>query len=236
MPRKYEDLTKQKFYLLKPISYLGKSKWLCQCDCGNMVTVSASNLKQKHTRSCGCLQKQIVSSNLVGQKFGKLTVIKDSGQRTSNRQILWECKCDCGNITLVRTDNLTLNHIYSCGCGKQSIGEYKIEQLLSDANIEYQKEYTFTDLISEKGGNLRFDFAILHNNKLLYLIEYDGETHSYNHPGGWNTIDKIAYQIKCDKQKNIYCQKHNIPLIRIPYTKLNTLTLEDLIYKGAFEE
>lgn len=85
MPRKYEDLTKQKFNLLQPITYLGKSKWLCQCDCGNTTTALASNLKNNHTQSCGCLQKQKASSNLTGQKFGKLTVIQDSGKRTSNR-------------------------------------------------------------------------------------------------------------------------------------------------------
>ena len=29
--------------------------------------------------------------------------------------------------------------------------------------------------------------------------------------------------------KNIWCKKNNIPLIRIPYTKLNNLKLEDLL-------
>lgn len=107
---------------------------------------------------------------------------------------------------MVRTDHLTFENTYSCGCGKQSKGEYKIEQLLKTANIEYQKEYTFSDLISEKGGNLRFDFAVIKNNQISYLIEYDGETHDYTHLGGWNTLDKIKYQIKCDEQKNLYCK------------------------------
>ena len=36
--------------------------------------------------------------NLVGKKFGKLTVIKLSEKRNpTNNKILWECLCDCGN-------------------------------------------------------------------------------------------------------------------------------------------
>lgn len=35
-----------------------KTMWLCKCDCGNKVVVSAYNLK-KQTRSCGCLQKEL---------------------------------------------------------------------------------------------------------------------------------------------------------------------------------
>ena len=34
-----------------------------------------------------------------------------------------------------------------------------------------------------------------------------------------------------DKIKNNYAKNHNIPLVRIPYTKLNHITLEDLMGK-----
>ena len=32
-----------------------RSMWLCKCDCGNEAIVSVSNLRNGHTRSCGCL-------------------------------------------------------------------------------------------------------------------------------------------------------------------------------------
>lgn len=32
------------------------SRWLCQCDCGNMTTVPAGELRSGSTRSCGCLK------------------------------------------------------------------------------------------------------------------------------------------------------------------------------------
>lgn len=60
--------------------------------------------------------------NLIGQKFGKLTVIGLSKQRNEkNNKILWECKCDCGKpeIILATTGNLTQGYKTSCGCRKK---------------------------------------------------------------------------------------------------------------------
>jgi hypothetical protein len=48
--------------------------------------------------------------------FGRLTVLRDSGERTKTGFIVWECSCECGTITRVRTSNLTSGHTKSCGC------------------------------------------------------------------------------------------------------------------------
>ncbi len=37
------------------------------------------------------------SRDLAGMRFGRLTVIEDSGER-KNGYILWRCKCDCGDF------------------------------------------------------------------------------------------------------------------------------------------
>ncbi|WP_412989739.1 AP2 domain-containing protein [Pediococcus siamensis] len=37
----------------------GNAKWLCQCDCGNRVTVDGYALRSGQTRSCGCLKREI---------------------------------------------------------------------------------------------------------------------------------------------------------------------------------
>lgn len=54
--------------------------------------------------------------NLVGQKFGKLLVINPTDKRNSKREVIWECKCDCGNKTFANTYSLTSGHTKSCGC------------------------------------------------------------------------------------------------------------------------
>lgn len=48
--------------------------------------------------------------DLTGQKFSRLTPIKYLGSRK------WRCKCDCGNIIDVFTNNLTRGNTKSCGC------------------------------------------------------------------------------------------------------------------------
>lgn len=205
-------------------------KWLCQCECGTIKSIQGCNLTSGVTQSCGCLHKEKISNSLIGQRFGKLTVIKDTGERASNRGIIWECQCDCGKITKVPTNNLKQNITMSCGCLKQSHGEFFIEKLLQENNINYKKEYVFTDLLSPKQGFLRFDFAIFDdNNNLIKLIEFDGETHDINFISGWNTYEKIKYQQECDELKNAYCQKNNIPLVRLNYKHKNSITIKDLI-------
>jgi hypothetical protein len=53
--------------------------------------------------------------NLVGQRFGRLTVverIRDSVKKRTN----YRCSCDCGNETLVFHGSLTRSLTNSCGC------------------------------------------------------------------------------------------------------------------------
>lgn len=53
--------------------------------------------------------------NLVGQKFGRLTILKRNFL-DKHRDSHWLCQCDCGNQTTVRGMNLIRNHTVSCGC------------------------------------------------------------------------------------------------------------------------
>jgi hypothetical protein len=43
---------------------------------------------------------------------------------------------------------------------RNSYGEQRIEEILCENNIQYKKEYIFSDLLSENNKPLRFDFAI----------------------------------------------------------------------------
>ena len=45
--------------MLVAVEYVGGSKWLCQCDCGNQNTVVTSEIKKGTTKSCGCSSKKI---------------------------------------------------------------------------------------------------------------------------------------------------------------------------------
>ena len=56
--------------------------------------------------------------DLIGKRFGRLTVIEFDHYDTSgrSRRAIWKCRCDCGNETYVRQNNLKCGTTKSCGC------------------------------------------------------------------------------------------------------------------------
>lgn len=54
---KVVDLTNQRFGRLVALKYIGASKWLCKCDCGNEHIVLSELLQKGSVKSCGCINK-----------------------------------------------------------------------------------------------------------------------------------------------------------------------------------
>lgn len=148
--------------------------WRCQCDCGNIVEVVGSDLRRGRTRSCGCLRNETLVIDETGNRYGKLIVLEREDSHTGKAR--WICQCDCGNKTVVNGYELRRGDVRSCGC-LTSLGEQQILQLLQSKNIPYKKEYRFIDLITERGGHPRFDFALFKEGCLVCLIEYQGLQH-----------------------------------------------------------
>ena len=62
------DLTSKRFGRLVVIEKTdrkssGSIVWKCKCDCGNEAFVSSGHLRIGHTQSCGCLQKERVTTH-----------------------------------------------------------------------------------------------------------------------------------------------------------------------------
>lgn len=56
-------------------------------------------------------------NEIMGQTFGRLTVMRDTGERMNDgRNVIWECWCDCGGTAFVTTSNLVSGNTKSCGC------------------------------------------------------------------------------------------------------------------------
>ena len=53
-------------------------------------------------------------TNMVGKRFGNLTVI--SLANDNPHRYKWLCKCDCGRMTVVSGTHLRSGHTKSCGC------------------------------------------------------------------------------------------------------------------------
>lgn len=207
----------------------GRVKWLCRCECGNLTKVDSSALRRGTTLSCGCLQKEKASQtwfkNLVGQRFGRLVVLERANENTSNGGAIWVCQCDCGTIKNIPGECLRSGVSMSCGC-IQSKGEYLIRQYLNQYNIDFQTQYSFNDLVSQRNYPLRFDFAIFKNNELYCLIEFQGPQHRDKN-NQWHTPE-LEYN---DNKKIQYCQEHEYNLILINSVK----EIESLIKRLVIE-
>lgn len=113
-------------------------RWKCVCECGGEALCSTYNLEHGITKSCGCLRLEKtlerlaeynaknkrdehvrVLHDLTGQRFGRLTVIRQADDYIAPSQghyAVWECQCDCGNLTTVIGTRLTRGIVLSCGC------------------------------------------------------------------------------------------------------------------------
>ena len=97
------------------------------------------------------------------------------------------------------------------------MGEIKIEEILQYAGLDFIEEYSFPDLISSSGRPLRFDFAIFDDDgELDFLIEYQGIQH-YEPKSKFGGAAGLRKQQFNDNKKRLYCKKHGITLIEIPY-------------------
>lgn len=93
----------------------------------------------------------MVKKDLTNQRFGRLIVLGDVGERTANGKILWHCLCDCGTITFVRGDHLKSGKVQSCGC-------------LNDD----EKRSRFKDLTGTETENFKIIDRAYSNNQRVY--------------------------------------------------------------------
>ena len=231
-----DDLTNQVFGRLTVLEQT-EGGWKCLCSCGNITTVRGYNLKNGNTKSCGCLQKDRTSEatfkSLIGQKFGKLTVLERVENNRFN-QVCYKCKCECGGETIVSGNNLSQGITSSCGCVK-SKGEMLINKWLVEHKINFIPQYSHDKIILLSGRRPIFDFAIFdENNNLLYLIEYQGKQHYFSGQG-WNDKENHLETVRRDNEKRNQCSLLGIKLIEIPYWDLNKIDeiLSNIFYFGV---
>ena len=101
---------------------------------------------------------------------------------------------------------------------RASRGEIKIEEILTEAGLNFKMELAFEGLNSSNGRPLRFDFAVFDDDgNLDFLIEYQGIQH-YQAKSKFGGYTGLRRQQLNDMKKREYCRTHGIILIAIPYT------------------
>lgn len=217
------------------------NKLLIQCKCGNVFQQSYVNFMYgKHC--CQSCSKKI--SNEAKNKYTYEYVadlLKENGsilitpktQTYIGRRDRISIKCSCGEefeTQLAIVLDYDKKQCRSCKIKNSptSHGEEMIKKYLIDNNYAFHQEYSFPDC--KDTYVLRFDFAVIIDGQIK-LIEFDGMQHfrPYDYYGGEEYFQKV---IRRDGIKNRYCEKNNIPLLRIPYKELkniNTLLDDYLI-------
>lgn len=119
MPRTdFTDIVGQQFGMLTVDEFVGvkkgKARYMCSCQCGNTKEVNRYSLLNGETKSCGCM-RLIDTADIVGRRFGKLTVIayeESAGRRWDH---YYRCRCECGKESLVKRSHLLDGLISTCG-------------------------------------------------------------------------------------------------------------------------
>lgn len=226
MPKR-EDLTGQVFHYLTVQKEYDKSQdttikggvhWTCLCKCGNNAIISTSQLKKGTTKSCGCLKASKIEAaklDFIGQKIGKLLILKEAEPIIKNNQkrIAYLCACDCGSEAVVAKEQLQ-NNTKSCGClvienGSKLGASRRVYQQPEEASamILYKRKYS--------DGNLSFDDFFRTSRKDCYdcgakpnklFNKYENRGESKTSQFAIDNGDFIYHEL----YKIVSGQKHNI--------------------------
>lgn len=125
-----------------------------------------------------------------------------------------------GEFTQRYSDHLAENGCQKCS---ESKGERAIREYLELNNVEYIQEHR---VVISRNKRFIYDFYIPSEN---IMIEYDGIQHfkPIKFFGGVKAFKRGKYR---DLMKDLYCDYHNLNLIRIPYFYSSNLN-EYLDYK-----
>lgn len=145
------------------------TKWMCQCECGNMISVVSNNLTRGATTSCGCARKEIVSERM-----------KTHGDTNTRLYGVWSSmKARCLN-------SHTTHYVDYGGRGIKVCDEWKAsyESFKSWALESGYEEGKSIDRIDTNGNyepqNCRWvtSVAQANNRRSNRMFTFNGETHN----------------------------------------------------------
>ena len=146
-----------------------------------------------------------------------------SGYKNTKTHVLMRHNI-CGASWEVRPDNFFSGK--GCPACNESLGEREIRRYLTENNISFQGQYKFDDCRNER--SLPFDFAIINNEKVVSLIEFQGKQH-YREVEYFGGKEGYTKRIRNDNIKLQYCKTNNIPLLTIKYDENIEDKLDDFL-------
>lgn len=229
------DLVGDEYTFLEQYITSSKNIKVIHNTCGYEYTVTPSNFINGGIRCKECKRIEITKKQTRPFEDVLKKIDEDGfefiecpdGYKNDKSKII--IKCQNGHLSTKSV--VSLIHYGGCPSCKVSKGENKIREFLISNNVNFSEQYRFEDCKNKKP--LPFDFAVFDkDNKLSFLIEYDGEQH-YIPYRTENGQKKLEYIQSNDKIKSDYCKNSNISLIRIPYWDFKNI---ETIIKIALKE
>jgi very-short-patch-repair endonuclease len=146
----------------------------------------------------------------------------------SKQKLKFQCKCGeifyCNIIDFRHRINFTCEKCYP----RRSSLERKTIEILDNMKISYISEYSIKRIRKNKADSwMRFDFYL---DELNIMIEVDGAQH-FTAYSNWDREEGLKECQQRDKEKNEYCKKNNIPLLRVDYKQFRTNKYRKTILK-----
>ena len=213
----------------------------CLCDCGNTTTVGVNSLGK--TISCGCAWSEKMYKDYTGERFGKLVAVRPTEYRSCYESdstcgnVIWEWKCDCGNMYYSAYYNVSKAKLPSCGCwyeewrGGENCGHWKggvseVDRTLRniiEREITWKQDcleyYNYTcDITGQRGGRLEVHHltsfsTIVEDAHKLNNIERKPHIGDYTQED-WSIIKQYVVDQHCVENgvvlsKDIHTEFHN---------------------------
>lgn len=167
----------------------GHTRWLCSCVCENEVIVWGKHLKNGHTKSCGCLRKELAVQRWLkhgyyveGKEFKVYQVWADMIARCTNpNHNAWK---DYGGRGITVCEKWLKFENFNKDMGNKWKPGLTIER--KENNQGYNKENCEWATRKKQMRNTRDNLYVTYNNKTQLLIE-------------WSEKTRIPYKILWDR-------------------------------------
>ena len=192
------NLTGKRFGKLVAIKTTGKTKngaylWQCKCDCGNEIIANVGNLKNGHTKSCGCLRVDRCKTNFTkhGLEHTRLYGIwSDMRLRCYDEKNIAYHRYGGRGITICDEWKNDVKAFYDWATANGYKDSLTIERIDNDGN--YCPENCRWATVKEQASNRRSNILVTHNGKTQTMKEWAHEV-GIPYKAVWARMQKLGW-------------------------------------------
>lgn len=206
----------------------GKASWLCRCSCGTEVIVSGKDMRLGHTRSCGCLERELLAARNADPEFTKrrMTAVHQSKKwltstRTPEKRQHMQTvqKISQRDPKALRARSENMRHLWSDPQFAQTVRAATIRRNHLIANrFDTKLELAVKAQLDSLGVHYEHPFN-LHNHFLVDFYLPDTNTIIEADGCYWHGCKPCGYDNGKDKRtraRNAYIRAHGYKLIVVP--------------------